>query len=68
MRHVSPMSLPSRPLPSAVAPESLRTLADEFPFLAGAWIGVALAPLAITAVILGTSVAVIDALARIVVK
>ena len=62
------MRLPSHLPPSAVALEPLRTIADEFPFLAGAWIGVALAPLAITAVILGTSVAVIDALARIVVK
>jgi len=53
---------------SAVALEPLRVVAGEFPLLAGAWIGVALAPLAVAAVFLGTSVAVMDALSRVVVK
>ena len=62
------MKLPSALPPSAVALEPLRMISHEFPLFAGAWIGVALAPLALTAVVLGTTVAMVDALSRIAVE
>jgi len=48
----------------ALALEPLRAASLDFSFFAGAWMGLALAPLMFGAIVLGTAVAVADTLSR----